>query len=1643
MRSIVLTLILGGCLCSCGSSPQQRGNHGVLQDQSLRLQALQEEDGLALLLFSRQGDNSQPVASLRGVRLVLATSSKAIWLPFERLQRRDQSLTAHCISHPDHQIQVEFQLAGNGSMQVQVSDQIALRSQVLELTLDYHLESWDHIDQCYLPHLQPDPGHVVADTSFTNPLAFLRQDKLALALLPDHQLLARERPIPQAIEFDLQPTPRLRHGLIAHQTQRDRKNRQRPTAVYFGREGAKAVVVQGETLRFAHELRILAQANSQSLGSIFRELWQRFATSEISGATAWLLDWDLDQCTEQILDTAIHNQWVDLSSRSEQQGTFVSDAATDPQARFHTKHQTLRSAYALDLYGERNGKDDLRSKAEQMLELALQAPRKGGLLPNNLDIREAGQSRTWELKAPASGFRNHYHSMDVASTSYWMLQLARRHTQYLPRALEASAITARFLLKNQLPDGAFPSWFESEFLSPKADALYTNSAETGAVALFLAEYGELAEDEEVLAASHKAMQFVATKILPQSRWLDNESYLSRGRRGLYDPRTGQYRQGSLGLIYSCLAALKLSENSAGQAMPNLSKDLLAELFRFQQMWSPPWIQDARVGGFGVTNADARWNDARQGLAAMAFFKGYQELGDWQLLSRGVAALRSAFASLPLESTDATGGTNLTASLAWGGGTACASAEIARRDLGQGIVDLAQGRAQGIDSLWFEDLQIRGQQASFLLLCHMPFKQPARISFSNLGDESLRWDLRANGESLGSFSGKELRAGIQVWPKQVQSLAFTPPLQLRPGSIWRPRVRIAGKIEDKFQALLEVLAPGQSFAEQIPLYLNAKTGVLEAREPYRCSPEATLGSPLRCRLIVTSDLRNFSIPAQGYYSTNIESMDAIDPGEGDELALLEDNSSSIRRFANGREFGRHVQGEGSFTYAIPVPRVASSLDLLIRLHGKAKIQVADQTIHEDDPSSEDQIRELKIPLSDRRLWESGLLPLSFTAADANNSIGTDIALIQFRSSGEVAISRGLGKKRELRSPDSSLKILLQPIQLTDQALSRGAETFRQAFFGGPEYRVTPDPESRRSSGSVEQLFQHISGGTTSLQGKVLPPIRWDALQQDLNTDAAEVWKKRVTPILMDHRSETPDIMLLLFGGSLSPTLPPLQLGKTKVIALPENEEDGSLLSCGRSLAAILHAAYQVQDLDHPAYGNFGSLALMTKPYSHLPAIPTSINLAKAGWADRLELARIGQNKVTISPLLKERIGHVLDCSAAPGRGKIHMQVPGMTWLEDQPENGSALLFWQWDSPIGLLRDQHGNGCHPLLLRLSPTLSWAETPFQPGRDIDLFHKPVSQIRCTTLQGEEFWDLRNLNPQDGGNVELEIAYLPVDLLNAGQLTWRTGSFDPDLPASEKHWAPLALDDRDRGVGRVAQDKLRTLIQPRSEQFGAIDGKMLIPQGALRVFGHVQEVRGEVRLSFLHGEKVLLARDLNFADSNRHFEFDISSHANISSLRILVQNLSTQDKSHLILDKCLAAPRPTSVQPVLITEAEQQTSVLLMDGDIYGKTRALPATGNFPRTLRSPVVLPKGPMLLRLRCGTSTATALPVKLTISLTDARGNLRHLCLPTQDIGGEGSTDLLFSIMQLPAADSERVDFLNIEWQGPTALHLVNFELLRP
>ncbi|HEY7818850.1 MAG TPA: hypothetical protein VIG29_11565, partial [Vicinamibacteria bacterium] len=327
---------------------------------------------------------------------------------------------------------------------------------------------------------------------------------------------------------------------------------------------------------------------------------------------------------------------------------------------------SLRSASGLYRWARARGDQDLLAKARMTKELALLAPMKNGLFPALIatEMETASgrnRSRGWSTAFWGNSDRNPvnrlagsrsadpriapYHVLDMSWTALLML---RWHEELEPdeRLLAYARRYGDALLGLQDEKGFFPAWLDRDTSKPLG--ILDDSPETSLSVTFLLALSRATGDEKYRSAALRALDAVATEIVPSGRWEDFETYWSCSSWGI-DHQLGKkverndlYKQNTFSMFWTAEALLEAYRATGKRDSLELGERVLDELLMAQASWQPPYMHVDVLGGFGVMNADGEWNDSRESLFAETIVRYGQELRREEYVQRGLAALRASF-----------------------------------------------------------------------------------------------------------------------------------------------------------------------------------------------------------------------------------------------------------------------------------------------------------------------------------------------------------------------------------------------------------------------------------------------------------------------------------------------------------------------------------------------------------------------------------------------------------------------------------------------------------------------------------------------------------------------------------------------------------------------------------------------------------------------------------------------------------------------------------------------------------------------------------------------------------------------------------------------------------------------------------------
>ncbi|MFA7692635.1 MAG: hypothetical protein GX117_11335 [Candidatus Hydrogenedentes bacterium] len=522
-------------------------------------------------------------------------------------------------------------------------------------------------DFWWAPYLAPTQGDVIAQHVFRSPAILVRSSEALIAMIPDLDLCG-EKETPWYMDMDAEA----RHFWLgmSHTDIPEHVRYQKTSGLTFEpgtvRLGFYLGCFKGEDALF----------NPWEMPSRF--LWQQWAhkayeRGEPSTVPPKVF---IDHSYRWAFDTWADAVWQEFDIDGVHVGgpAFIVNVTESPnypgekdlreflslwnQAWF----STLRVASGMYRYGRRTKDESLMERARLSKEFTLAAPLNNGLFPTvyrtemeklTIGDEQINRSKGWESgywtnanRVPREhGIRDRWHN--VLDMSWTCLLLLRWHRELEadPRIPEYVRQYGERLLTLQDEQGFFPSWLHPE--TEEASPVLAQSPQTSMSVSFLLALAEETKEDKYADAALKAMDAVIQHIIPKGQWEDFETYWSCCRLGqdhLGKPfeRNAMFKQCSFSMFWTAEALFAAWQRTNDLNYRRWGKRTLDELSMVQQVWQPPFIHVPALGGFGVMNFDAEWNDARQSLFAELFLDYAAITGDEQYWERGMAALKASF-----------------------------------------------------------------------------------------------------------------------------------------------------------------------------------------------------------------------------------------------------------------------------------------------------------------------------------------------------------------------------------------------------------------------------------------------------------------------------------------------------------------------------------------------------------------------------------------------------------------------------------------------------------------------------------------------------------------------------------------------------------------------------------------------------------------------------------------------------------------------------------------------------------------------------------------------------------------------------------------------------------------------------------------
>jgi hypothetical protein len=526
------------------------------------------------------------------------------------------------------------------------------------------------------PHLTPTAEHVIDQHVFRSPALVLSSELATVILVPDLDLIGRGS-VRWYLDLDA-PANRMTLGMSETEIDGHVLYRRKPGAVH--REGRTEV---GFYLFVAED----EATRKDPWRPVLELLWRKWGHARFAAGEP--LPPDLTPYVEHTYAWAFDRwagpvwQELDLAGKRVGAPTFIVSATqspgnTGPAAELEMRSiwnqawfSSLRSASGVWRWAERTKNEELRRRALMTKELALSAPVRDGFFPAVLATEmetatdrgaQVRRSKGWQTAYWGSSDRNPvnrppgkpriddlrkapYHVLDMSWTALWMLRW-NDEIEKDPRLVAFAKSWGDRLLRLQDPRGFFPAWIDVDTLQP-LDTL-SRSPESALSATFLFALERATGDVRFRQAALGAVNAIVDHILPTGRWEDFETYWSCSSWGSGDlvgrkvTRNDQHKQNNFSMFWTAEALREATLATEDHRWIEIGRRVIDELLMTQASWQPPYMFVNVVGGFGVLNADAEWNDARGSLFAELLVDYGFDLGVDEYVERGLAALRSSF-----------------------------------------------------------------------------------------------------------------------------------------------------------------------------------------------------------------------------------------------------------------------------------------------------------------------------------------------------------------------------------------------------------------------------------------------------------------------------------------------------------------------------------------------------------------------------------------------------------------------------------------------------------------------------------------------------------------------------------------------------------------------------------------------------------------------------------------------------------------------------------------------------------------------------------------------------------------------------------------------------------------------------------------
>ncbi|MFX0070208.1 MAG: hypothetical protein ACFFAO_03870 [Candidatus Hermodarchaeota archaeon] len=529
-------------------------------------------------------------------------------------------------------------------------------------------------DYTWVPHFRYKKRNVIGDHVFRSPAIIYKKDKHSVAFIPDLKTLGQNRPFQTFMDFNLKSeqnngVPQISYGFGNYV----------PSGHIFFKHNPKSEwkIEAGTDLTFRYYIIVFNDKTVQEvLEFLTNFFWQKYGSKLVfEDLNPQILPYEtnVQEGIKAILDR--HKFWCNFKINDKECGGFwqrswigknkepIKFIKPNELQEIFEQHSNIqriaqvwnnawflnvRSGYGFRYFGELWNNKDLIDKGNRSLNTILNLPRIKGIFPSVILPTQPNTSTISTVNGlKAFLYTKEFHVVDSCLAMYWALKFYQDFGEKKDDILMKCKELVDLIESIQLDNGAIPTYilFEVEIDKPIISNDLINSASSGAPLMFLLEYFKIFNDNRIISICKRIANYIEKEVIPEDKWHDFEPFYSCViiSQDTYDNYTKSNIMNTLS-IYWCAEGFKeLFKVTNNKNYLKTGERILATLSLFQQVWNMPYISINTFGGFGVQNADAELNDARQGLFVRTYMEYYLETGKSEYMERGIAALRASWA----------------------------------------------------------------------------------------------------------------------------------------------------------------------------------------------------------------------------------------------------------------------------------------------------------------------------------------------------------------------------------------------------------------------------------------------------------------------------------------------------------------------------------------------------------------------------------------------------------------------------------------------------------------------------------------------------------------------------------------------------------------------------------------------------------------------------------------------------------------------------------------------------------------------------------------------------------------------------------------------------------------------------------------